>query len=213
VIAEILFWIYGAALICGTVILLWRYPTVSPHLRILLPLFLLTAGVEIPARYFVAHPNHWLYNLYLPVEFLLFTALYYFAFTTPRIKRIVLTGSVLLVLFAVWNMIAGQGFYSFNTYTVLVSGLLILTWIFFYFRELLRRSEYVTLTREPMFWISSGMLVFYLGNVFVAGTINYFIAENRNIAVLLLQVIKVLNILMFASFIVALLCPPPRTRS
>ena len=211
--AEVLFLIYGFVLICGACLTVWRYRMLRPrHLRMLLLLFAVTAIVEFTARYILVHPNHWWYNLFLPMEYLLFAGLYYFDFTSRGKQHIVLYGSAALVLFSVVNMLWLQGFEYFNTYTIMASGTLILIWIFMYFQELLQREEPTPLLRQPMFWISSGLLIFYLGNIFVAGTINYFIREDMEVAVLLLQFIKLLNIFTFSLFIVALLCQKPPER-
>lgn len=209
--AEILFIVYASLLGIGIFISVVRYGNTMPsYIAILLLTFVLTFIVEIFARYVVTRPNHWLYNLYLPIEYLLFSALYYVTFPLKYIRRIIIFCSSFLIVFVIINITCLQKINEFNTYTLLISGSLILTWVFLYFKLLLQKKEYINLLREPMFWISTGLLFFYAGNVFVAGTLNYFIKADLTIAKLMLQMIKLLNILMFSLFIVAILCQPRR---
>lgn len=207
--AEILFIAYASLLVIGIITSSVRYGYAMPsHIAILLVTFVITFIVEIFARYVIVKPNHWLYNLYLPIEYFLFSAVYYVTFCLKKTRRIIVICSWLLLVFVIINITSLQKIKEFNTYTLLISGTLILTWVFLYFKQLLQKKEYINLLREPMFWISTGLLFFYAGNVFVAGTLNYFIKADLPIAKLLLQMIKLLNILMFSLFIVAILCQP-----
>lgn len=211
---EILFRTYVTVLILGAIISLFKLLRLAPvYLRVLLPVFILTITVECFARYYLDRPNHWLYNLFLPVQYLLFTILFFLVFKSKKVRAIIISCSILLLSFSISNILFIQGFQIFNTYTLLVSGFLILCWVFLYFRNLLQSKEQIYLLREPMFWISSGLLIFYLGNVFVAGTIDYFIKNDLDTAKVLLQIIKLLNIIMFTLFIVALLCQKRQVKS
>jgi hypothetical protein len=204
--------IYFIVLAIGILVTLISWRKIAPaYLSLILLLFSLTLSVELIAKYVLAlqkHSNLWLLSMYVPIECLLFSFLYFCYFREKQIRYFILTASGVLVTFSVINILWIQGINDFNTYSVFASGGLILTCVFYYFRKLLRQKEYINPLRDLMFWISTGLLFFYAGNIFIVGTINYFNEADKEIAHLLVMMIKLLDIIMFSLIIISVLCQP-----
>jgi len=108
------------------------------------------------------------------------------------------------------NLGVGPGLYAFNSYPYLLSSLLLVGWVLAYFQQLLRAEESVSLIREPVFWISTGLLFFNLGLFLYLGLLNYLVAMDLGWARRFSLVSYLVNILTYSLFLVAFLCPTRR---
>lgn len=85
--------------------------------------------------------------------------------------------TTLFTLFAVWNMIWGDGIMFFNAkalgfYSFLLMGLTV-----FYFASLLSSLALTNLERQPLFWVSAGFLVYCAGNFLLWLSANTLLRE------------------------------------
>lgn len=109
-------------------------------------------------------------------------------------------------LFALGNLLLGQGSGVFNTYSLMVASCLIVWLTGRYFFSLLQVHDNSPLIKEPLFWINAGFFFFYLCNVFAAGTILYFIKTDAGFARFEIQIIQFLNMLMLLCVAAGILC-------
>lgn len=158
----------------------------------------------------MGYTNHWLYNLYLPVHFFFYSWLYYRLLLSSLMRRIITWSSGVFAAVYLLNLGVGPGLYAFNSYPYLVSSFLLVGWVLAYFQQLLRAGESISLVREPVFWISTGLLFFHLGHFLYLGLINYLLAVSLGWARRFMTISSLVNILTYSLFLVAFLCPTPR---
>ncbi len=131
-------------------------------------LLLLTLATEITGycMYYLHHlKNHWLYNLFLPFEFLLTCRILY-RICQPNFnsRTLLLLGSfIFTVLYLVESFHAH--FSSFSSYANDFSSIWILVICFLYFYHLLKQKEYISLLQHPPFWIVTGLFFFNFGSI------------------------------------------------
>jgi hypothetical protein len=150
-------------------------------------------------------------NLVLFNALTIFQCCFYF-FVLSRIIRNPIVRAIAIHLIWIYPLVAGlnivffQNIYTFHSITYSLGGLLIVALCVFYFFELFQRPESINLTRNPDFWICSGLLFYFACTFPIYGMANNmnnmprFILGNINI------IFNVLDILLYTSFIIAFLC-------
>ena len=124
--------------------------------------------VELVGRYYrkVLHaPNTWLYNFTIPGEYLFFGCIFYLFFRKKRFRQSALLFLVLYPMVVAINLLYA-GTYYLNTVNVIVGTLGIIIFCCLFFYEIFEEEEMVSIIREPMFWIVSGLFLFCTGEFF-----------------------------------------------
>lgn len=137
-------------------------------LRWFILFLLMVVTVELTGRYFrkVLHqPNAWLYNISTVLEFLFYTYLFHTHFNRRNHKTSTKYFLYIYPVLAFINIVFIQGFENFHSYTMSVGSFFMILFSGFYFAELLKTPVRLKLHQIPMFWIASGILFFYLGNL------------------------------------------------
>ena len=90
--------------------------------------------------------------------------------------------------------------------SVLVLGFVLL----FFYREINRKVIAVRLEREPMFWISTGLLLYFSGNALIFLSSNYVLNHSRATSMSVWAIHAVLYMLLNVFYALALCLRPPR---
>ncbi len=183
-----------------------------------LPFFLLiTLFVECATPLSLIHfsgSNHWFFNLFTTLEFVYYSFLFYCYLRSKKQKRVVLVMLMLFLTFTVVNVLFIQGMHRFHTISYRVGAVMIVVWCFLYFRQLMRSEGYLVLVKDPFFWISTGLLFFYMGFFFYFSAFDYIVYKKIAYEAQLWSIISnTLNILLYTSFGIALLCPKKKAIS
>lgn len=135
-------------------------------------------GVTVIAEYIGyyfkmrSQPNHYIYNISVPLVILLFGQVFHHQLKAPRQKRIFGVLAWGYILFCISNLLWIQGFEKFCTYNYVSGGLLLSVLVSVYLIELLKAPTQVFLAREPLFMLAAGILLLY-----VPKSINYSMFE------------------------------------
>jgi hypothetical protein len=180
----------------------------TPPLRSFVWLILFNLVVEAIGLTMRNHgvANAWLYNLYILIEFTFFNWLYYEAIFEKKLKRIIRVVSLLFPVLFLVNEFWIQGFHIFNTYGYIVGALIVLVWVAMYFIQLLNRPLQPTALVQPLFWISTGLLFFYLGNIPFYGMINYLMEVYPDTLQRYFIIVHLLIMVKFILFGVGFIC-------
>lgn len=123
----------------------------------------------------------------------------------PKAKRIFLYFLLILPPIFAINVFLLQKSTVFQTITYSLGCLFVVASCIYYFWELFQNSYYVRLTREPAFWISSGLLFYYTVSFPIYGLIN-FISRDPQVVKVIIIILDSVNILLYLSFVIAFLC-------
>ena len=75
--------------------------------------------------------------------------------------------------------------------------------VLLYFRDIIKSDKIIYLSKEPLFWIATGLLFFMTGNVVSTGFYHQLLKYSKEVAVALYKLNYILNILMNILFSIA----------
>jgi hypothetical protein len=157
--------------------------------------------------------NVLLFNLFSVVEFFFFS--YFFSQVIHGIaarKYVRLSGWSLSFL-SLLNIFFIQGTKAFHTYTYVLGCLVMVTFGIIYFYECFNSKTKTNLFRDPSFWISIGIVFFFVCSVSVIGALNYISLLPKVIVKNLNTLLLIVDALFYLSFIIAFLCKTNIRRS
>jgi hypothetical protein len=126
-----------------------------------------------------------MFNLFSVLEFMFYT--YFFKIVIPgvTIKRITQIIFWLLPSICLINIFFIQGPTVFHTYTYALACMVMITLGITYFYRTFLNTEKLNLLREPAFWISVGIIFFFVASVSILGVFNYISTLPRDLRSLL----------------------------
>ena len=186
----------------------------------LFPFFLLFITlVELAGRYIriVLHQhNNWLYNISTTLEFIFYAYIFEKCLKDRGYKKLTLRFILFCPVLVLANLLFIQGFTSFHSYTMVLGSFFMIIFCCLFFYEVLLTPLELELYRVPMFWISTGILFFYLGDFSYDLAYNlivkYEVDSGRK---LFTSINNNLILVLYSCFIIAFLCKrsPPRSLS
>lgn len=118
-------------------------------------------------------------HLYTTLEFLLIGLFYqkYFGdFFNKNLMTYLIVG---FVIFAIINAFFIQGIYNFNTNASGLEGIIVIGLSLLCFYKMLMELDTRNPTKQPIFWINSGFLFYFAGNLFIYFLSNYIKGDNH----------------------------------
>ena len=150
---------------------------------------------------YLDYPNCFLYNIYIIVSFTFY--FYWFGLVLKETRHMKISMMVFLVS-------VGIGFFRedfFNdlwTTPMFVGSLLILFWTVRFFSTYLKDMHTERPTKDPRFWIASGLLIFHFGYLPINLMKNQLGPEDLAYGLIL----AMLNVVLNACYIISFLCRP-----
>jgi len=187
---------------------IYRQDRSDLYLR-LFPFFLFIVAICAGIISFLAYrriPNLMLYNPLTIFQCCFYFFVLYRIIQNPVVKAIagylVWTYPIVSAL----NILFVQKNNTFHSVTYSLGGLFLVALCIFYFFELFQRPQIVTLTRNPDFWICSGLLFYFSCSFPIYGMANNLTKVPMFILYNLNSIFNVLDILLYTSFTIAFLC-------
>jgi hypothetical protein len=146
--------------------------------------------------------NLFVYHLLTPIQYSIIVLMYRSVIRNQRYRKILSYTIPVFWLLSVLNAAFLQPLSYYTSYTLLLKYVLSISFVLYFFFEILHAEHYFDLPSEPAFWISTGILFHSIGNVFVQGAINYFLDHAPNGYQFLNTVSAFLNYALFISFLV-----------
>lgn len=148
-----------------------------------------------------------MFHFYQPIEYMLLALFYWRLLEGKIVKKIVLISIPLFISFCIYyystniKSYLGPDFTNFTLEAILITGLVAI-----FFLQLFKSEEYLNLTTYPAFWINTGNLFFYGGNLFVMGLHYYLAKQDSKLAEEFLSINHYLNLLLYMLYIIAFVC-------
>lgn len=167
------------------------------YLGIIISSELISAMLEY---YEIKHQD--LYTFFvIPLEFLFFHWLYYQFSTIKERHRIIVCGVIYIIAFFIERVFLNDPQkYSFSSFSYTIGNCVLLFIIFQYFIRLVNSDRILYFYHERLFWISCGLLLFYLGTSPYYGLNNYLYNSYPNIFWTYTYVMYFLNCSMYLLF-------------
>lgn len=125
--------------------------------------------VEI-AAYFLAQnqiPNLPLLHVYVIIEFALLGWMYQLYLYRFYPKYLIPVIIVVFTFLSILNSIFVQKIQTFNTYARALENLLLIVFALSFFYKLLKELKVKYLEKKPIFWINTGILIYFSGSLFI----------------------------------------------
>lgn len=180
-------------------------------LKILTLFLVVTVCVEILGLLFTVYLkrelNVILYNNYLTLEFCFYLYLIRSFVRKKIIKMWLIIVIVIYGLLGFTNNVLLQGKSgSFSSMSYSLGCFFIISFLLYYFYELMLYPSSTTLKNQPSFWVCSGLLFFYTSTFAVFGLTN-FISHLPNIVYNGISIfITITNIVLYSMFSIAFVC-------
>lgn len=180
-----------------------------------IPFLLLTVIIEFTGWWWTVNGGRWkfaMYNIFTPIEFIFYASLFYIHFKNQLFKKIILWFYPLFILAFALNIGLIQGLNkTFNNYIFLLGSFCILVFCcFFFYESVLPDKIDQQLSRQPFFWVCSGLLINYLGSVIINALFEYLTSNDLQLEGKRIYIIinNSLNVILYSSFCIAFyLCP------
>jgi hypothetical protein len=112
--------------------------------------------------------------------------------------------------YAVLDSLVGADLTRFRPGQQVVQSILVLGFVGLYFRKLLQELAVHRLGREPMFWVSTGLLIYFLGYLQIALFSNYLLHYSDALNMNIWAVHSLLFILLYCCYSMALWLRPQK---
>jgi hypothetical protein len=145
-------------------------------------------------------------NLFTTIEFCFYFFVFNQIIVNKRLKKIIFYVLLIYPVIAILNIFLIQKVTVFNTMTYSLGCLLIVACCVFYFLELFQSPYPIALSKEPTFWICSGLLFYFACTFPLFGLINFLSDPSKKIIQGVTIISNLLDVLLYSSFTIAFLC-------
>jgi hypothetical protein len=194
----------------ATVIGLKRFRKLGPSQRYLLALTLLALLMEVIIRILAHYKQS---NLFLApvdtvIEFTFLGLIYRRELQPAGISRLI---PLLIVGFVLGSALSYSPQFDnpqFSPVQHFIESLLVLTFVGIYFHREINRQVFIRrLEREPILWISTGLLLYFLGNILIFLTSNYVLNQSKELSIRVWAIHALLYIFLNVMYAIALWLP------
>ncbi len=209
--------LYDLAIIPITVALvigIWRFRRLNKPLRGIVLLVFCELFIEIAGRVSgkLLGTNMFLIPIDTILEFGLLGWVYRQVLAPSAVSRGL---PVVVALFTAWGLLSylwPSTLYEFNTTQRFVESLLVLGLVLLYFYKVIRELLIVHLEREPMFWVSLGLLIYFAGNLFIFISSNYVLQRSPALSLRFWAIHAVFYMILNSLFTLALWIAPSKKK-
>ncbi len=159
--------------------------------------------------------NYHFYGYFVvPLEFLFFFWLFYKTYTGKKYKWLPMACTVLYIIsWLLDNLWLNRYEFSFQSVSYTVGNLLLLLLILRYFIQLVTSEAILNFKRDMLFWISAGLLIFYLGSFPFYGLQNTMAHKYHELYTYASYITYLLDSLMYLMFTFSFIWGKPNIKS
>ncbi|MBS1737192.1 MAG: hypothetical protein JSS98_11400 [Bacteroidetes bacterium] len=122
--------------------------------------------------------NHFIYNIYLLTQFVMYLLLFYHSIQQKTIKSFILWMLAFFVGYYTYQLFSASGIFVFLANANLVGSIATIACCLLYLVTLFQSEKIINYFQLPMFWITTGLLFYFTGNFLYLGLIDY-ISKNH----------------------------------
>lgn len=154
--------------------LIFRKRFNDPYGKMVFVLLVVCFTIDVGAylySYFLARGNHWIYNIYYPLLFIMSSWLFYYK---GENKKLLVTTILVFSLFAFINILVFPN-NNLITHNYLVGSVMVMIFSIRYLLRLLKVEPPVSLATIMHFWIVMANLLYFSSSSLYMGAINYLL--------------------------------------
>jgi hypothetical protein len=200
--------------IVATMVAIVRFHRLPAALRCVAGLVFFSDFVEIVSRVLGARQQSNLFLLPIDTlaEFGLLAWMYRLALRPSAVSRLLPAVVAVFALASLFSYANPASLYEFNSVQRFAESLLIIGLVLLYFYKVIRELVIVHLEREPLFWVSVGLLLYFSGNVFIFVSSNYVLQHSKSLSLRLWNIHELLYMVLYGLYAWALWMKPSTQR-
>lgn len=144
--------------------------------------------------------NFWVYNAYTISSFLFYFYWYYTILKSKNFKRTIVVFTGIFLVVAIVSLFY-QSWLEYHSYSFNVGALFVLVLTLFHFYQLLKSDEILIVKYKLSFWISTALLLFYMGMIPLFSLSSFIKFRGASYILILLG----LNIILYGCYIIGFL--------
>jgi len=152
-------------------------------------------------------PNTWLYNIFIPIEFLFYGFIFTVQYLSRKFQKL---AGILMTVFGflvIVTFLLLKNMLVLNTKVLIAGNILMIFCSCLYFVDLLNQDIVFNLHKLPMFWISTGLLIFNAGELSYNLFFDYILSHKQDFNAIVFTAINGKLIFILYGFIsIGLLC-------
>jgi hypothetical protein len=159
----------------------WGWPRLSPALRLLAMYLVVAEATLLAATVAELYQPQWhlaLWHAFTILETLIFFRIYYLTLRFRLLQRLILWVTPVFTLFALLDTFYLEGLQQVNAYTHVLQSALLIALALLYFEQLLNELQVTRLERDPLFLVSTAVVLYFSGTVLMFVFINHFLTTN-----------------------------------
>lgn len=163
------------------VVALIRYRHLDTTMKVMAFYVFLGGLIQVSSSYLngLGHNNLWLLHLYTPLEFACIVWFYGMVLRGFIKKTVFVWLGVGFAALSALNSAFLQDPKMFNTYARSFEGLLVIVLCLAWCYKTLTEMKIRHLQQDPVFWVNTGFLLYFSGNVLLFAVSNYIVDINR----------------------------------
>lgn len=156
------------------------------------------------------HVNAWVYHIYVPILFWLTWLIYRQELKDIYSKVFFQVLLVSSLLFFVVNSFFIQSLWVVPTNGIFVISGIFIFWGFSYFYSLLRQTQFKSLEREPVFWFTTGVLMYYSSTVLIFLLVYNYLEQGTEATFIAVILNAFFNLILVTVYLISLWVKPPQ---
>jgi hypothetical protein len=170
-------------------------------------LFLLASSAAFAATLvFDVKNNLFVFHIHTPIEYCVVSLLYVSSLENRKIKNVILISIPVFVVLCIFLSLFIQPVTDNNAAMIIVESMLTIIWSLLFIRETIMLQKQNTLLRFPMFWISVGLMFYFVGAQVFDGLLNYLMFESMELARRVYRLMYVFRFALMILLIVGAYC-------
>ena len=145
-------------------------------------------------------------HVYTIIEFLCFSIAFHYYFPLKSLQHLIRINSIVFLIIAIAEATYIGSLWKFNTISHTYSSITLVIYAILYFYELLNGEMEINCWLYPMFWLSSGVLIYFGVNLFYFMLNNYLLSHEYHIASNGKNIHAAVNIFTNLIFSISFLC-------
>ncbi|MCB2377676.1 hypothetical protein LGH70_08795 [Hymenobacter sp. BT635] len=153
----------------------WKWPRLPKTLRLMTGYLVFTELILVVSSLINLYWPTWsnaLWHLFTLVQTLLFFRVYYLTLSSKHIRVFIKVLAVGFTLFALADSLYWEGLHQVNSYTHVLQSALLIGLALLYFEQLLNELHVTHLEQDPLFLVSTAVVLYFSGTVLLYVFVN-----------------------------------------
>lgn len=135
-------------------------------------------------------------HIYVPIEFLLISLIYFYALKGYFNKKIILAIIISFEFYCFLNPIFFQNLNEYS-HARAISSLLLIFFSILFFHKVVVEAKVKRLSKEPMIWVNTAVLIYFSGNLFFNALFSLILEYSREFSKLTTYYFVILTTLFY----------------